>query len=101
MNLENTVVREYDYYTLDQAREIIYNEMRHARLVRNWKFNDMKKRRRQRRVYFLKQCIFGLTIIFLGCGVGILLLDGDCTFSVVTSIIGIGLIFTKRKVVYK
>lgn len=97
MNRENAVVREYDYYTLDQAREIIYNEMRHARLVRNWKFSDMKKRRRQERVYFLKQRIFGIVTIVFGCATGLLLLDGDCTFSVVTSIIGIGLIFTKKK----
>lgn len=28
------IVAEYDYYTLDQARKLIYEEMRHNRLLR-------------------------------------------------------------------
>ena len=28
--MKNNIVAEYDYYTLDQAREIVYQEMRHG-----------------------------------------------------------------------
>ena len=52
------VVAEYDYYTLDQAREILAKEIK-----QDFK-RKIARKRREERVYFIKQkCVGSMLII--------------------------------------
>ena len=68
---ERNIVAEYDYYTLDQAREIILKEMRHKRLVRKWKAAQETEGKRQRLALIYQRCagvyltIMGIALPFL------------------------------------
>ena len=55
--MKNTVVAEYDYYTLEQARKLIYAEMRHDRITRKRKLANKRLARRKR---MIEQIKFGL-----------------------------------------
>lgn len=92
--MQNTnIVSTYDYYTLDQARQIIAEENR-KKAIR------MAKRKSQKRaetIYYIKQKLSGLTIAAIGIITSILL-DGDVTFSLIALPFGIWLMFTKEKV---
>ena len=76
---------EYDYYTLEQAREIIRKE------------NRQKAIRRAEAIYYIKQKLSGLTIAAIGIFTPFLL-DGDATFSLIALPLGLFLMFTKEKV---
>ena len=61
--MEN-VVREYDYYTLEQARKIIYQEMRHDRITRKRRIAQNRLERRRKKIEQIK-FIIGMSIIFI------------------------------------
>ena len=87
------IVATYDYYTLDQARQIIAEENR-KKAIR------MAKRKSQKRaetIYYIKQKLSGLTIAAIGI-ITTILLDWDVTFSLIALPFGIWLMFTKEKV---
>ena len=57
----NKIVATYDYYTLDQAREILTNEIK-----QEYKRKIVQKRREER-AYFLKQkCVGSMILISTG-----------------------------------
>ena len=84
---------EYDYYTLEQAREIIKEENRQKAIRRA----ERKARRKAERLYCIKQKLSGLTMAAIGIFTPFLL-DGDATFSLFALPLGIYLLFTKEKV---
>lgn len=93
-NTSNAVI---EYYTLDQAREILREEARQKRLARQKREAKRKARQRERFLYYLKQKSIGL----LSIGLAILtpiLLDGDATASLIFLPVGLWLLFTKERV---
>lgn len=100
---EDKIVATYDYYTLDQAREIVLAEMRHNRLVRRYKIKQRKKQRRAERAATFpmimkkwKQKLSGL--LFLGVGIITPILIQDGTFSLISVPLGICLMVTKKEI---
>lgn len=92
--MQNTnVVKTYDYYTLDQARQIIAEENKQKAIRKA----ERKARKRAEAIYYIKQKLSGLTIAAIGI-ITPILLDGDCTFSLIALPLGIWLLFTKEKV---
>ena len=92
--MQNTnIVATYDYYTLDQARQIISEENRQKAIRRA----ERKARKRAETIYYIKQKISGLAIATIGI-ITPILLDGDATFSLFALPIGIWIMFTKEKV---
>ena len=92
--MQNTnIVATYDYYTLDQARQIISEENRQKAIRRS----ERKTRKKAEIIYYIKQKLSGLTMASIGIIVPILL-DGDATFSLIVLPLGIYLLFTKEKV---
>lgn len=101
--MREKVVVTYDYYTLDQAREIVLAEMRHNRLVRRYKVKQRKKQRRAEKAATFsmvmkkwKQKLSGL--LFLGIGIVTPVLIQDVTFSLISVPLGIYLMATKQEV---
>ena len=84
---------EYDYYTLEQAREIIAEENRQKAIRRA----ERKARRKAERIYYIKQKLSGLTMAAIGIFTPFLL-DGDATISLIALPLGLFLMFTKEKV---
>ena len=92
--MQNTnIVETYDYYTLDQARQIMAEENRQKAIRRT----ERKARKKAEKIYYIKQKISGLTMTAVGI-ITPILLDGDCTFSLFALPVGIWLLFTKEKV---
>ena len=93
--MQNTnIIATYDYYTLDQARQIIAEENRQKAIRRA----ERKARKRAEKIYYIKQKLSGLTMAAIGIIIPILL-DGDATFSLIALPLGIWLLFTKEKVI--
>ena len=91
--MQNTnIVTTYDYYTLDQARQIIAEENR-QKAIRG---AERKTRKRAETIYYIKQKLSGLTMAAVGI-ITPILLDGDATFSLIALPLGIWLLFTKEK----
>ena len=62
------------------------------------KIHTQKARKRKaERTYYIKQKMSGLTMAAVGI-ITPILLDGDCTFSLLALPLGIWLLFTKQKV---
>ena len=92
--MQNTnIVTTYDYYTLDQARQIIAEENKQKAIRKA----ERKARKRAEAIYYIKQKLSGLTMAALGI-ITPILLDGDCTFSLFALPVGIWLLFTNEKV---
>ena len=92
--MQNTnIVATYDYYTLDQARQIIAEENMQKAIRRA----ERKARKRAETIYYIKQKLSGLTMASI-CIIASILLDGDVTFSLIALPLGIWLLFTKEKV---
>ena len=92
--MQNTnIVSTYDYYTLDQARQIISEENRQKAIRRA----ERKARKRAEKIYYIKQKLSGFAIATIGI-ITPILLDGDATFSLFALPVGIWLLFTKEKV---
>lgn len=93
--MQNTnIVVTYDYYTLDQARQIIAEENKQKAIRKA----ERKARKKAETIYYIKQKLSGLTMATIGI-ITPILLDGDCTFSLFALPVGIWLLFTKQKVV--
>ena len=91
--MQNTnIVATYDYYTLDQARQIIAEENRQKAIIRA----EWKARKKAETIYYIKQKLSGLTMAAIGIIIPILL-GGDATFSLIALPLGIYLLFTKKK----
>lgn len=84
---------EYDYYTLEQAREIIAEENRQKAIRRA----ERKAKRKSERIYYIKQKLMGLVAVGISVA-SPLLLDGDATISILMLPLGIFLMVTKEKV---
>ena len=92
--MQNTnIIATYDYYTLDQARQIISEENRQKAIRRA----ERKARKRAETIYYIKQKLSGLIMAAVGI-ITPILLDGDATFSLFALPVGIWLLFTKEKV---
>lgn len=101
--MEEKVVITYDYYTLDQAREIILAEKKHERLVRRYKAKQREKQRREEKAFAraaligkIKQKFSGM--LFLGIGIITPILIQDGTFSLISVPLGLYLMTTKKEV---
>ena len=92
--MQNTnIVATYDYYTFDQARQIISEENRQKAI----RMAERKARKKAETIYYIKQKLSGLTMASIGI-ITPILFDGDCTFSLFALPVGIWLLFTKEKV---
>ena len=92
--MENTnIVATYDYYTLDQARQIIVEENRQKAIRRA----ERKARKKSEAIYYIKQKLSGLALASIGIVIPFIN-DGDATFSLIALPLGIWLLFTKEKV---
>ena len=92
--MQNTnIVATYDYYTLDQARQIIAEENKQKAIRRA----ERKARKRVEAIYYIKQKLSGLTFAAIGI-ITPILFGGDATFSLIALPLGIWLMFTKEKV---
>ena len=92
--MQNTnIAATYDYYTLNQARQIISEENRQKAI----RIAERKARKKAEIIYYIKQKLSGLTLAAVGI-ITPILLDGDCTFSLFALPFGIWLMFTKEKV---
>ena len=83
----------YDYYTLEQAREIIREENRQKAIKRA----ERKARHKAERIYYIKQKLSGLTLATIGILIPFVC-DGDATASLLVSPMRLYLLFTKEKV---
>lgn len=86
------VVAEYDYYTLDQAREIIRQE----NLQKALKKQRIRERKKAVLLYYIKQKLMGICSIAIG--IVPIILEKDGTVASITIPFGLFLIFTKKKV---
>lgn len=92
--MQNTnIVATYDYYTLEQAREIIREENRQKAIRRA----ERKAKRKLERIYYIKQKLSGLTLATIGILIPFVA-DGDATASILILPLGLYLLFTKEKV---
>ena len=92
--MQNTnIVATYDYYTLEQAREIIKEENRQKAIRRA----ERKARRKAERIYYIKQKLAGLTLAAIGILIPFVC-DGDATASLLVLPMGLYLLSTKEKV---
>ena len=92
--MQNTnVVKTYDYYTLDQARQIIAEENKQKAIRKA----ERKARKRAEAIYYIKQKLSGLIMAAIGI-ITPILFGGDATFSLIALPLGIWLLFTKEKV---
>ena len=92
--MQNTnIIATYDYYTLDQARQIIAEENKQKAIRKA----ERKARKKAETIYYIKQKMSGLAMAVIGI-ITPILLDGDCTFSLLALPVGIYLLFTKEKV---
>ena len=89
---QSQIVATYDYYTLEQAREVIREENRQKAIKRA----ERKARRKAERIYYIKQKLSGL--IMAAIGILTPFLCGDVTFSLIALPLGLILMFTKEKV---
>ena len=85
-----------EYYTLDQAREILREEARQKRLARQRRETEKK----ERFLYFLKQKMMGIIMIIISILIPIVC-DGDATASLITFPLGLYMLFTREEVIYK
>lgn len=92
--MQNTnIVATYDYYTLDQAREIIAEENRQKAIRRA----ERETKRKAERIYYIKQKLSGLAMATIGI-LTPFLCDGDATVFLFVVPLGLFLMFTKEKV---
>ena len=89
----NNIIATYDYYTLEQAREIIREENRQKAIRRA----ERKARRKAEVIYYIKQKLMGLVAVGISVA-SPLLLYGDATISLIMLPLGIFLMITKEKV---
>ena len=92
--MQNTnIIATYDYYTLDQSRQIITEENRQKAIRRA----ERKARKKAETIYYIKQKLSGLTMAAVGI-ITPILLNGDATFSLIALPLGIWLLCTRKKI---
>ena len=84
---------EYDYYTLEQAREIIRKENRQKAT----KQAERKARKKAEAIYYINQKLSGLTLAAIGILIPFVC-DGDATASLIMLPLGLYTLFTKEKI---
>ena len=94
------IVASYDYYTLDQAREIIYEEIRHNKAMQTFRENQKRRESRKRKLAILKQKILGLSALLIS-GIEIALryfnVIDECAAFIILIPLGLGLLFTRKR----
>ena len=94
------IVASYDYYTLDQAREIIYEEIRHNKARQTFRENQKRREGRKRKLAILKQKILGLSALLIS-GIEIALryfnVIDECAAFIILIPLGLGLFFTRKR----
>ena len=97
------IVASYDDYTLDQAREIIYEEIRHNKAMQTFRENQKRRESRKRKLAILKQKILGLSALLIS-GIEIALryfnVIDECAAFIILIPLGLGLLFSRKKVIY-
>ena len=90
--MQNTkIIATYDYYTLDQARQIIAEENRQKVIRRA----ERKEKHKRKIICYIKQKLLGLAAV--GCAIACpIVLDGDTTASIFFLPIGLYMFFTKE-----
>lgn len=92
------IAAEYDYYTLDQAREILQQQRHHEWLVTQKKLQRIKRKQRQRKIYYAKQKLLAALVLFIGLVAAILLPETEgMTLVVFLWIVGFPLLLSKKK----
>lgn len=92
------IAAEYDYYTLDQAREILQQQHHHEWLVTQKKLQRIKRKQRKRKIYYIKQKLLAALVLFIGLVAAILLPGTEgSTLAAFLWIAGIPLFLSKRK----
>lgn len=95
------IVASYDYYTLDQAREIIYEEIRHNKAMQTFRENQAKRKNRKRKLELLKQKLLGLSALLIS-GIEIALryfnVIDECAGFIIFIPLGLVLLFSRKKV---
>lgn len=84
-----------NYYTLDQAREILKEESR----IKRQEQRKRELRRRKKALYYLKQKTMGMILIIISIIIPII--ENDATASVFILPIGLSMLFTKEKQIYR
>ncbi|MBS5080415.1 MAG: hypothetical protein KH031_09670 [Clostridiales bacterium] len=92
------IAAEYDYYTLDQAREILQQQRHHEWLVTQKKLQRVKRKQRQRKIYYAKQKLLAALVLFIGLLAAILLPETEgMTLAVFLWLMGVPLFLSKKK----
>lgn len=92
------IAAEYDYYTLDQAKQILQQQHHHEWLVTHKKLEKIKKKQRKRKIYYAKQKLLAALVLFIGLVAAILLPGTEgVTLAVFLWIMGVPLFFSKKK----
>ena len=92
--MQNTnIVATYDYYTLEQTKQIIAEENRQKAIRKS----ERKTRKKAEIIYYIKQKLSGLVLAAIGI-ITPIIYDGDATFSLFALPLGLWLMFTKEKV---
>lgn len=92
------IAAEYDYYTLDQTREILQQQRHHEWLVTQKKLQRVKRKQRQRKIYYTKQKLLAALVLFIGLVAAILLPGTEgVTLAVFLWLMGVPLFLSKKK----
>lgn len=92
------IAAEYDYYTLDQAREILQQQRHHEWLVTQKKLQRVKRKQRQRKIYYIKQKLLAALVLIIGLLAAILLPGTEgVTLAVFLWLMGVPLFHSKQK----
>ncbi|WP_394910553.1 hypothetical protein [uncultured Robinsoniella sp.] len=92
------IAAEYDYYTLDQAREILQQQRHHEWLVTHKKLKRIKRKQRNLKIYYIKQKLLAALVLFIGLLAAILLPGTEgMTLGVFLWLMGVPLFLSKKK----
>lgn len=92
------IAAEYDYYTLDQAREILRQQRHHEWLVTHKKLKRIKRKQRNLKIYYIKQKLLAALVLFIGLLAAILLPGTEgMTLAVFLWLMGVPLFLSKKK----
>jgi len=92
--MTNTNAVTYDYYTLDQARDILEQQYEHDRLVRLNRRTSRKVKQQAISISHIKQKLQGFSMVSLGM-ITPLFLQGDITASMIIIPMGLYVAFKK------
>lgn len=100
--MNENVVREYDYYTLDQARQIIAEEQAHEDKIIAWRVAHARAVRQKKeqvwRVYRIRlviQRFVAVGVIAAGILISVIGGEGDWTPAFLTVFFGLPMLLTR------